>query len=217
MDWDGAESDFKRHRAQAELCDRVSLYSILLRSGPFDELPWPPGGAELDPLSLIVNANLGDAYFFARRYDDAIRQHRAGRDLTRLSPTHLYLGMAFAQKWTDRLGAHRMPHRESLAGDGDFRPGWARVSWGERENAEAREVLASSRTKRGGAAVSFDVGLVQVGLGNRAAAIEWLGRACQDQPSGIKDLGVDPRLDPLRKDPGFEELLRRTRLDQNRM
>src|SRR5207237_5361013 len=29
---------------------------------------------ELDPLSLIINADLGTDYYFARRYDDAIAQ-----------------------------------------------------------------------------------------------------------------------------------------------
>jgi tetratricopeptide (TPR) repeat protein len=30
-------------------------------------------GVELDPLALVINADLGMNYYYARRYDDAIR------------------------------------------------------------------------------------------------------------------------------------------------
>ncbi|HEX5030065.1 MAG TPA: protein kinase [Candidatus Eisenbacteria bacterium] len=222
-DWDGAESDFKRGiRLKPSYATAYHWYSILLRDrGRFDEsIAAARHALELDPLSLIVNANLGDAYFFARRYDDAIRQHRAGRDLDPgFPPTHLYLGMAFAQKGQIDSALTECRTARALAGHGDFGlGGLGYVLARAGRNAEATDVLRKLEDDaRGGAAVSFDIGLVQVGLGNRAQAIEWLGRACQDQPSGIKDLGVDPRLDPLRKEAGFRELLRRTRLDQNRM
>ena len=222
-DWDGAESDFKRGiRLNPSYATAYHWYSILLRDrGRFDEAITAARHAlELDPLSLIVNANLGDAYFFARRFDDAIRQHRAGRDLDPgFPPTHLYLGMAFAQSGQIDSALTECRTARALAGDGDFGLGGLGYVLGRAgHDAEARDVLRRLEQKaRDGAAVSFDIGLVQVGLGNRAAAIEWLGRACVDQPSGIKDLGVDPRLDPLRKDRGFGDLLRRTRLDQNRM
>jgi len=222
-DWDGAESDFKRGiRLKPSYATAYHWYSILLRDrGRFDEsIVAARRALELDPLSLIVNANLGDAYFFARRYDDAIRQHRAGRDLDPgFPPTHLYLGMAFAQKGLIDSALTECRTARALAGDGDFGLGGLGYVLGRAgKEAEARDVLRKlEHDARDGAAVSFDVGLVQVGLGNRAGAIAWLRRACLEQPSGIKDLGVDPRLDPLRKEPGFEELLRRTGLDQNRM
>ena len=222
-DWDGAESDFKRGiRLKPSYATAYHWYSILLRDrGRFDEAITAARRAlDLDPLSLIVNANLGDAYFFARRYDDAIRQHRAGRDLDpSFAPTHLYLGMAFAQKGQLDSALTECRTARSLASDGDLGLGGLGYVLGRAgKDAEARDVLRKLEADaRGGAAVSFDIGLVEVGLGNHPAAIEWLGRACRDQPSGIKDLGVDPRLDPVRKDPGFKELLRRTRLDQNRM
>jgi serine/threonine-protein kinase len=222
-DWDGAESDFKRAiQLKPSYATAHHWYSILLRDrGRFQEsIAEARRAVELDPLSLIVNANLGDVYFFARRYDEAIRQHRAGRDLDPgFAPTHLYLGTAFAQKGLIDSALTECRTARTLAGDGALGLGGLGYVLGRAgRSAEAGDVLRELiRREDGGAALSFDIGLVYVGLGNRAKAIEWLGRAVGDQPSGIKDLGVDPRLDPLRKEAGFRELLRRTGLDQNRM
>jgi eukaryotic-like serine/threonine-protein kinase len=222
-DWDGAESDFKRAiQLKPSYATAHHWYSILLRDrGRFQEsIAEARRAVELDPLSLIVNANLGDVYFFARRYDEAIRQHRAGRDLDPgFAPTHLYLGTAFAQKGLIDSALTECRTARTLAGDGALGLGGLGYVLGRAgRSTEAEEVLRElTRRQDGGAALSFDIGLVYVGLGNRAKAIEWLGRAVEDQPSGIKDLGVDPRLDPLRKEEGFRELLRRTGLDQNRM
>ena len=222
-DWDGAESDFKRAiQLKPSYATAHHWYSILLRDrGRFGEsIAEARRAVELDPLSLIVNANLGDVYFFARRYDEAIRQHRAGRDLDPgFAPTHLYLGTAFAQKGLIDSALTECRTARALAGDGALGLGGLGYVLGRAgRNAEAGEVLRElMRREESGAALSFDIGLVHVGLGNRAKAIEWLGRAVKDQPSGIKDLGVDPRLDPLRNEAGFQELLRRTGLDQNRM
>jgi tetratricopeptide (TPR) repeat protein len=51
---------------------------------------------ELDPLSLINNADLGTAYYFARRYDEAIDQLRKTLEMDpSFYPAHASLGRAF--------------------------------------------------------------------------------------------------------------------------
>ncbi len=53
----------------------------------------------LDPLSLIINANLSKVYFNARRYDEAIRQLRKTVEIDpSFFVTHHYLGSAYAMK-----------------------------------------------------------------------------------------------------------------------
>jgi hypothetical protein len=51
--------------------------------------------------------------------------------------------------------------------------------------------------------------VVHAGLGDVDAAIEWLERACAERDVWLVWLKVDPRLDRLRADARFEDLLRR--------
>jgi len=51
--------------------------------------------------------------------------------------------------------------------------------------------------------------VVYVGLGENERALEWLERAFQEHSSGMHKLKVDPRLDPLRGDARFTDLMRR--------
>jgi TolB-like protein/Tfp pilus assembly protein PilF len=222
-DWEGAEADFKRAiRLKPNYATAYHWYSILLRDrSRFDEaIAMARKALELDPLSLIVNANLGDVYFFARKYDEAIRQHRAGRDLDpTFAPTHLYLGMVFAQQGLIDSALVECRTARALTRSGSSSLGGLGYALGHGgRRAEAGEVLKELLARANGAvAPSFEISLVYVGLGDRGRAVQWLERAYQDQPSGIKDLDVDPRFDPVRNEPGFRDLLRRTGLVQNRI
>ncbi len=69
---------------------------------------------ELDPLSLIINANYGKAYFNARRYGEAIEQLRK---TVAIDPTffvaHHYLGSAYAMKgaYSEALTEYQKAHQ----------------------------------------------------------------------------------------------------------
>ena len=51
--------------------------------------------------------------------------------------------------------------------------------------------------------------LVYAGMGDRARALELLGRAYAERDVWLTWLGVDPRFDALREEPRLQELLRR--------
>ncbi len=51
--------------------------------------------------------------------------------------------------------------------------------------------------------------LIYTGLGEHEQALKWLERAYQDRSGWMPFLQVEPRLDPLRDDPRFQDLLRR--------
>ncbi len=213
-DWAGAEADFKRAiELRPSYATAHHWYSILLRDrGRFDEaISEARRALELDPLSLIMNANLGDAYFFARRYSDAIRQHRLGRDLDpAFAPTHLYLGMAFAQNGDIDSAIVACETARALAGGGSHTLGglgYVLARSGRRLDAE-RILGELERLAARGQTVPFDIGLVWVGLAKGDRALEWIDKARREQPSGVKDLAVDPRFDALRSTPQFRQILR---------
>ncbi len=59
---------------------------------------------------------------------------------------------------------------------------------------------------------SYQRALISAGLGENDLALEWLGRAFQEHSAWMIKLKVDPRLDPLRGDARFTDLVRRVGL-----
>ena len=92
--------------------------------------------------------------------------------------------------------------------------------------ARAREG-AGRRAGRGGAIVAkleaeprsvyvpgYHLALAHTGLGNRDAAFALLEKACADREPAVINLKVEPRFDPLRRDPRYGALLQRLRLPE---
>ena len=60
----------------------------------------------------------------------------------------------------------------------------------------------------------YHFALIYAGLGDKENALHWLEEAYREHSTWILHLKVDPRLDPLRSDPRFQDLLRRVGLGQ---
>jgi tetratricopeptide (TPR) repeat protein len=60
--------------------------------------------------------------------------------------------------------------------------------------------------------LSTHIAAIYAALGNKDEALAWLTKACDEHEQGVVDLKVDPRLDTLRADPRFVDLLRRVKL-----
>jgi tetratricopeptide (TPR) repeat protein len=57
---------------------------------------------------------------------------------------------------------------------------------------------------------SYDLAVIEIGLGNRAEALAWLEKEYQQHDDdGLLSLKFEPIFDPLRSDPRFQELLHR--------
>jgi tetratricopeptide (TPR) repeat protein len=57
------------------------------------------------------------------------------------------------------------------------------------------------------------IALVQMGLGDKDRAFEWLQRALEEKDLGMVFLKTNPLFDPLRPDPRFAGLLRQMNLE----
>jgi hypothetical protein len=51
--------------------------------------------------------------------------------------------------------------------------------------------------------------IVEIGMGNKDRAFDWLDKACGDRSDWMIFLDTDPLFDPLRADSRFRSLLRR--------
>jgi serine/threonine-protein kinase len=170
---------------------------------------------ELDPLSPIINASLGHAYYLCRRYDDAIRQCQKTLEMVPEFPAaHLFLGMAQTQKGRHREAIAEIQKAVDLS---DRTPvilamlGYAHAAAGDTDAARRilKGLLESRQKKFVG---SGDIAIVYAGLGQRDEAFKFLEKAYAEGSLWTISLKLDPKLDELRPDQRFAELLRRAGL-----
>ena len=183
---------------------------ILAALGRFDDaIVEGKRAIELDPLSLIINADLGVTYFFARRYDEAIAQQRKTLEM---DP-----GFYFARSSLGQMLAEKPAFNEAISEYQKTRAlnddpfvlaclGNAHARSGNKSEAlKILDQLKALSKQRYVNAYSFVV--VNIGLGDKEEALRWLEQAYQDRAGcDIGWIRVDPLVDPLRGDPRFEAL-----------
>ena len=216
--WAEAEAEFKRalDLNPNDPAAYRGLANWLLCQGRIDEaLTWAQRARELDPLG-ISGVQTGWILFFARRYDEAIRELRA---VLGVRPDYDYalwaLGFVLIAKGQSEEAISVLEKTVSLM---DRSPGsleflaTAYAHAGRRR--EALRLINELKERRKTSYVSADA-LVDpyLALGDYDEAFAWLERAYQEKSEGLEYLKVDPFFDPVRKDPRFADLLHRIGLD----
>ena len=59
----------------------------------------------------------------------------------------------------------------------------------------------------------YIIAIIYASIGEKEQAFDWLIKAYEDRAEGLAWLKVDPRLDSLRTDPRFADLMRRVGLE----
>ena len=165
---------------------------------------------QLDPLSLIINADLGVTFFLARRYDEAIAQLRKTIEMDpHFYYAHWNLGQALELKGQLREAVAEYKKAAELNDDPLVVALLARAyaKLGQRDEALKRlEELQQAATRR--YVPNYAFALVYAALGDNAKAMDWLERAYRDRVGPeVVLIKVDPMLDSLRGDPRFEALV----------
>jgi len=164
---------------------------------------------ELDPLSLVINSDLGANYYYAHRYDEAIAQLRKTLEMDAgFYIAHLALGQAL-----DANGAHDAAivecQKARALNDDPAALGMLARAYGLSGNkTEAEKILDQLKKLSQERYVSaYSFALAYLGMGDKEQAVRWLEQSYQDRAgSDIGYIRVDPLLDPLRRDPRFEAL-----------
>ena len=196
--WEGAEREYRRAiQLNPSFADAHLWYSdLLVTTGRNDEAVAEGRRAlQLDPYSFFANSIFGQTLLLARRTDEAIEQARKTLDQG-LDPvqaaSHKIIGLAYEQK-----------------GDlSSFESGACLC--GVREETEALRLLAQlSETSRQRHVSPDAFAMIYAGLGEKDRVFEWLEKGYDERPSGLQYLRVEPRMESLRSDPRYQELLRR--------
>ena len=106
--------------------------------------------AALDPVSPIIGVSLGLASFFARRYDDAVRQFESVIALdAHFAMAHFFLGQTFAAQGRYDRAIQSLETALALAGGSpEVRASLGHAHAAAGHDAPARQALADSRIAR---------------------------------------------------------------------
>ena len=170
---------------------------------------------ELEPLSLIINTNLGTLLYLARRFDEAIDQYRQAMELeANFVIAHWMLGLAYEQKQSFAEAIAEFQKAVEFSG-GRALPltmlghAYARAQ----RKDEARQVLLEVEALSRREYVSpYRVAGIYLALEEIDRAFEWLELAYHEHDAWLTWLPVDPGLDEIRSDERFQTLLDRVGL-----
>jgi TolB-like protein/DNA-binding winged helix-turn-helix (wHTH) protein/Flp pilus assembly protein TadD len=167
----------------------------------------------LDPLSLVINADLAELLSLAHADEEAIRQSRRTLELDpAFGLAHNHLGQAYLHKHMVNEAIVELQKAVTLSGGGaTCMANLARAYVAAGRKADAVALLEDLR-KRSNPLHSYasELAVMYTALGDRDQAMAWLERGAAERFNpGVL---LRPGLDPLRGDPRFADLLRRVGL-----
>jgi len=211
--WPKAGREFRRAIASDPNCamtrEWYALYLIAM-GGPQEALDQIQRARELDPVSLIINTNIGHVYDLSRQFDQAINAYRQVLDLEpQFARAHARLGMTYAAERAFGDAIREFEKAKELAGPDPYLDGLLGYAQARSGNAaKARELCGElTQLSRTQYVPAFSIALVYVGLDEQDRALDWLYKAYQERSSYMIFAKIDPLLDPLRSDPRFGALL----------
>src|SRR5271165_6579416 len=217
-DWDLAESQFQHAfdlNPNYAVCHHWYSHYLTAVGRTEESLNASKRCLELDPLDLVINIHMAWHYQFARQYEQAVEQCWKTSELHPNSfwPAYIF-GLAYEQQGQIDRAAEEYRTSVRMSGDVTFASAALGHLYGTAGKLdEARSVYKEMKAKAVQTYVpAYDIALVCIGLGWNDQALEYLAKARQERSGWITYLNVDPRLDPLRSDARFVELLRHVRL-----
>jgi TolB-like protein/DNA-binding winged helix-turn-helix (wHTH) protein/Tfp pilus assembly protein PilF len=218
-DWTAAEKEIKQSiQLNPGSADAHMWYAeFLAQMGRSPEAISEIKQAEgLDPLSLPVHVQAGWVYYLARDDEKAMAEWRKSLDLEpHFAVCHTSIWAAYLQKSEFRKIVTDWP-KEGPSIDSTLDLAALAGSYaaaGKRSEAEhtLAKLRAISKTRY---VCPYEMGTAHAMLGNKDEAIGWLQKGYRVHSSCMPDMKTDPRLDSLRADPRFQDLLRSLRFPQ---
>ena len=164
----------------------------------------------LDPLSLIINADLAELLVIAHSYDESIQQSRKTIEMDpNFGLAHNQLAQAYLQTGMDDEAITELQKAVQLAGGSPTcQANLARAYATAGKRNEALRLLSDLR-KRSNPVYSYasEIATVYAALGDNSRAMTWLEKGYEERFNpGVL---LRPGFDPLRSDARFQDLVRR--------
>jgi len=165
---------------------------------------------EIDPKSLIINANAGWVYYLTWEFD---RAEEAEKVTLQMDPSfvsaHSYLGQIYVAKKRYQDAIREFQTAMSLApGDiaeqADLAHGYAAA--GRRSDAD--EILTEMQAEQAKQFVSgYDFATAYSGFKEVKKTLEWLEKAYEERNGRLANLAVHPQYAFLKSEPRFQSLV----------
>jgi serine/threonine protein kinase/Tfp pilus assembly protein PilF len=165
---------------------------------------------DIDPRSLIINANVGWCYYLAGDYDKTID---AEKETLGLDPSfgvaYGYLGQALTEKREFDEAIDTLRKYVSLAPGESSRKAMLAAAFGRAGKLnEGLEILAEFQRFQHEKYISpYDWAMLYSGLGDKEKTLDWLERAIAERSGPVVNLAVHPQFAFLRKEPRFQKLI----------
>jgi TolB-like protein/DNA-binding winged helix-turn-helix (wHTH) protein/Flp pilus assembly protein TadD len=166
--------------------------------------------ASLDPFSPSIGADLAEELLVAHRFDEAIKQSRNTMSLDPFfAPAHYVLGQALLQKHNYKEAIVELQKAIELSpGSTAFAANLAYAYAVSGMRHEAEKIMRDLKNR---SPQSFsnapEIAMIYVGLGEKDQAMAWLEKGYAERFSPW--VLMRPCFDPLRSEPGFQDLVRR--------
>lgn len=215
--WDfiGADSDFRRALTLNPTYSSGHAWrsDYFLATGRFNEALVAMKLAEsLEPLSLMISANIGEILLYSRRYDEA-RAHLAGTIALeeRFATSHYLLGLAQLQVGEHAEAISELQTAVKLSGGSPIILGALGHAYGvSGQRLKAHGVVAELRQMGRTRYVSpYVLAMVYSGLRDAEHSIEALESAFRERSAWLIYINIDPRFEWMRNDSRFVDLLKR--------
>jgi tetratricopeptide (TPR) repeat protein len=216
-DWNWLETEKEYRRAIQLNPNYATAYSVysryLMAMARFDEAEMVMKTAQqLDPLSLGISTGLGVTWYFARKYDAAISQFRKTLEF---SPNYATAVDALATTYT-AMG--NLPEAISLyegilatVGEdttvmGELASAYALAGRKDKAAQMLEKLMAIGQRQY---VPPYDLATVYTAEGQIDLAFNLLEKAYTDRSWAMNLLKIEPRMDKLRSDSRFQNLLAR--------
>lgn len=212
FEWNSAdaESDFRKavelnpNNAAAHHWYAMSLAQL----GRFEDARGQILAAQgQDPLSPIIHAARAKIHFVARRYDEAISQCQAALDLEPgFAPAYYILAQTYASQHRFPKAVETAKKYAELSGDSETNLVLAYVYAAAGMRSEA-ETIVHAATMPNAEFSRYEMATVCAASHNPGGAFGWLEEAIERRSLLAVWLRVDPRLDNLRSDPRYNQVV----------
>jgi len=212
-DWDTADREYRKtlELAPENAAAHVSYANYLCAIGRFDEALEHAKKAESIDSSPTALFTIGRVHYSNRHYGDAEKYFLRSLEKQDNFAVRFYLGLAYLAdgRSDDALKELRATTAEK---NGGAYAGLAYAYAHVGDARGARTVLDDLFAAQDiGQIVAYRIAAVYMELGDHAHAIKWLNTSYARHENWMAQLNVDPVMDPLRSDPGFQQLLARMR------
>jgi TolB-like protein/DNA-binding winged helix-turn-helix (wHTH) protein/Flp pilus assembly protein TadD len=215
-DWQSAEKEFRRAielNPGYATAHQWYAWNLNLLGRQSEAIAEMRKAESLDPLSLIISADMADVLFVARFYDESIQQSRKtlGMD-PNFAVARFELGQAYLEKHMYEEAVAELQKAVQLSGGNPtFVATLARAYVASGKRSEAVKLLDVLK-KRSSTVFSnaSEIAMIYASMGDNDQAMNWLDKGFEERFNpGVL---LRPGFDPLRSDPRFQNLLHRVGL-----